>query len=276
MRIGAGVPKTASPDEWIAALRERGYRATVWPLGGDASDADADAYVEAADKADIVIAEVGAWCHNPLSADDAVRRAAIERCQLRLAQAEHVGARCCVNVAGSRGENWAGPHPDDLTDETFDLLVETVREIVDAVNPTRTCYAIETMPWVYPDSPDSYLRLINAVDRKGFAAHLDPVNMINTPLRYFRNGEFIRECFDKLAPHIRSCHAKDTRMSDELTVHISECPVGRGTLDYRTYLQCLSALEPDTPLILEHCPDEDLRAGAEHLRSLADELGVAL
>jgi hypothetical protein len=63
------------------------------------------------------------------------------------------------------------------------------------------------MPWAYPDSPDSYLRLLKAIDRKHFAAHLDPVNLVCSPQRYFASGQLIRECFEKLGPYIRSCHA---------------------------------------------------------------------
>ena len=72
--------------------------------------------------------------------------------------ADEIGARCCVNIAGSRGAKWDGPHPADLTPETFDLIVQSVREIIDAVKPTRAFYTLETMPWMYPDSADSYLR----------------------------------------------------------------------------------------------------------------------
>ena len=50
--------------------------------------------------------------------------------------AEAIDARCYVNIAGSRGgENWAGPHQENLCDNTFDLIVETVRSIIDAVGP---------------------------------------------------------------------------------------------------------------------------------------------
>jgi len=46
--------------------------------------------------------------------------------------------------------------------------------IIDAVQPTRTFYTLETMPWMYPDSPQSYLRLLQAVDRRQFAVHFAP------------------------------------------------------------------------------------------------------
>jgi len=43
---------------------------------------------------------------NPLSSDEQTRRTAIARCQAMLALADAIGARCCVNIAGSRGEKW--------------------------------------------------------------------------------------------------------------------------------------------------------------------------
>ncbi len=166
----------------MGALQRRGYRAAIWPLGGDPSEDVIAAYVNAAQRADVLIAEVGAW-GNTLARDTEERKRRIRRCQERLALADRIGACCCVNVAGSRGENWLGPHPEDLTEETFDLVAQTIREIVDAVKPVRSFYTVETMPWMWPDSPYSYLRLLKAVDRPGFAAHLDPANMINTPAR---------------------------------------------------------------------------------------------
>ncbi len=58
------------------------------------------------------------------------------------------------------------------------------------------------MPWSLPDGPDSYVKLIHAVDRKAFGVHLDVCNVINTPDRFYRNSEVISECFQKLRPWI--------------------------------------------------------------------------
>jgi sugar phosphate isomerase/epimerase len=234
------------------------------------------AYREAADRADLVIAEVGAWS-NPMSPDAGVRRAAIARCKASLALADRIGARCCVNIAGSRGEQWDGPHPDNLTEATFDAIVETVRGIIDDVKPTRTFYTLETMPWMYPDSAESYERLIRAVGRQAFGVHLDPVNLVNSPERFFRNGELIRDCFRRLGPHIRSCHLKDIALSGKLMVHLDEVRPGLGSLDYRAFLTEANRLDPNLPVMLEHLPsDEEYALAASHVRSVANEIGVAL
>ena len=277
MRLGGPIlTKWDDPGGWIAALKAHGYRAANCPVNKDDDEATVNAYVEAAAEADIVIAEVGAWS-NPVSPDDEVRRAAITKCQEQLALADRIGALCCVNITGSRGERWDGPHPDNLTPATFDLIVETTREIVDAVKPKRTYYTLETMPWMYPDSADSYLALLQAIDRPRCAAHLDPVNLVCSPQRYFGNGELIRECFAKLGPYIKGCHAKDILLRDTLTTHLDEVCPGDGGLDYVVLLQEMDKLGPDVPLMLEHMQrEEEYAAGARYIRAVAEKIGVTL
>ena len=275
MRLGGPIfEQHDTPDAWVAAVRDAGYRAAFCPVGADAPGGRVQAYASAAREADIVIAEVGAWS-NPLSCDDAERGQALEKCKRGLALADSIGARCCVNIAGSRGEKWDGPCRDDLTVETFDMIVETVREIIDDVSPAQTFYTLETMPWMYPDSADAYLSLLDAVDRPAFAVHFDPVNMICSPQRYFGNADVIRDFVAKLGPRIKSCHAKDILLQDRLTVHLDEVRPGCGQLDYRTYLRSLAELPGDIPVMLEHLPSaQEYAAAAEHVRQVAAREGI--
>lgn len=277
MRLGGPLFENyENPDQWISALRRANYSAAYCPVDSNQGDEVVQAYAKAAEKADVVIAEVGAWS-NPMSPDDKERRAALSKCQEQLALADKIGARCCVNISGSRGKQWDGHHPDNLTDETFDLIVETTRSIIDAVKPTRTFYTLEAMPWMYPDSADSYLKLIKAIDRKQFAVHLDPVNIVCSPQRYYNNAALIRDCFEKLGQYIKSCHGKDIILSDKFTVHLDETRPGLGGLDYRVYLQELNKLGPDTPLMMEHLPnEEEYKLAANYIRSIAKELRIEL
>ena len=278
MRLGGPLFKPFDdPEGWIAALKYHGYTAATTPIR-DTDDSNLiSAYAQAAQENDIVIAEVPAFGNNPISPDEETRKQGLETCQQRLALADQIGARCCVNVAGSRAERWAAPHEDSYTDETFDLIVQSVRDIIDAVNPTRSFYTMEMMPWMIPDSADSNLALLKAVDRKQFAVHFDPVNIINSPRRYFNNGALIKECFDKLGPYIKSCHAKDILMHDKLTVHLDEVQPGLGNLDYVTFLTELNKLDPDTPLMLEHLKGEEpYSQAADHIRGVAQKIDIAL
>jgi sugar phosphate isomerase/epimerase len=277
IRLGGPIfEKADDPYSWVAALRRLNYSTTFCPAGPATPPDVIAAYRRAAERADIVIAEVGAWS-NPISPNPEERSKAIANCQRCLALAEEIGARCCVNIAGSRGEKWDGPDPANDSRETFDLIVETVRQIIDAVKPSHTTYALETMPWVPPDSPDNYLALLKAVDRKGFGVHLDPVNMINCPTRAYHTGDFLRECFAKLGPHIRGCHAKDIRFASRLTVHLDECAPGEGCLDYPVFLRELAAMNRDVPVLLEHMKTaEEYHQAASYVRGVASKIGVEI
>jgi sugar phosphate isomerase/epimerase len=257
-------------------VQAKGYRAAYAPVGLDADSATIAAYRRAAEAADILIAEVGAWS-NPLDTDPVARQAAMDKCIASLRLADALGARCCVNIAGSRGVRWDGPHRDNLSDETFDLIVNTVQEIIDTVQPTQAAYTLETMPWVLPDSVASYENLLNAINRSGFGVHFDPVNLINSPARYFYNADLIREFVAELGVYIRSVHIKDILLREKLTTHLDEVAPGDGGLALDVLLRSLSRLERDLPLMLEHLPDDAAYdAAAAHVRRVAAQEGIAL
>ena len=265
-----------TPDEWIASLRAVGYRAAYCPVDTNASAELVKEYAEAAAEADIVIAEVGAWC-NPISDDPETRSAALDKCKTSLALADSIGAQCCVNIAGSRGEIWDGPHPDNLSSDTFEKIVASVREIIDEVSPLRSFYTLETMPWIFPDTADSYVELLRAIDRKMLGVHCDPVNIINSPSRYFRNGDVIKDFIQKLGANIKSCHAKDIKIRDDLTVHLDEVRPGIGALDYGVYLRELASLDNRIPLMVEHLPDANsYDLAVKHIRAVAKHEGISV
>ena len=137
--------------------------------------------------------------------------------------------------------------------------VENARKIIDAVKPKRAKFCYEMMGWSLPESPDSALKMLKAVDREAFAIHLDPCNLINSPERFYRNTDLINDCFDRLGRWIVSCHGKDLIWEVEMNVHFREVRPGRGSLDYGTYLRRLAALPQGAPLMLEH-----LDGGAEY------------
>jgi sugar phosphate isomerase/epimerase len=275
LRLGGPVfERYQDPEGWVRAVKALGYSAAYCPVGAEASGEAVKAYERAAGKAGIIIAEVGAWS-NPISPDEGERTAALEKCRRQLALADRIGARCCVNITGSRGEKWDGPAAENFTEATFEMIVETTRSIIDDVKPTRTYYTLETMPWAYPDSADSYLRLLKSIDRERFAVHLDPVNLVCSPQRYYGNGKMIRVCFAKLGPYIKSCHAKDILLSTKLTTHLDEVRPGEGGLDYVTFLKELSRLG-EVPLMLEHLPNAaEYEKAAEHIRGVAKAQGLS-
>ena len=276
VRLGGPLDAGSEDPERIAAAhREAGYRAAYCPNVPLDDAARIRAVRDAFARRDVVLAEVGRWV-NLLDADPEKRRANLTLVTEGLALAEELGARCCVDIAGSYNPDvWFGPHPDNLSDRFFDAAVQNARAIIDGVNPKRARFCYEMMGWALPDSPDSYVRLIKAVDRDAFGVHLDPCNLINSPARFYRNRELLEECFDKLAPWIASCHAKDLTWDIEMNVHFREVRPGTGALDYTTFLRRLAAVPGQPPLMLEHLSGaEEYDAARRYLLELGPSIGV--
>ena len=277
IRLGGPIfLKSTDPRELAREHRRLGYSAAYCPEAKAGDTALVHEIEKAFAAENVVIAEVGAWV-NMLDPDPGKRDKNLRYVIERLALAEAVGARCCPDIAGSYNPTvWYGPHPKNLSQEFFDATVQNCRHVIDEVKPKRTKFTIEMMGWSLPDGPDAYLKLIRAVDRKGFAVHMDVCNGINSPAKFYRSGEYIAECFRKLGAWIASCHAKDLQWIPELNVHFLEVVPGRGEVDYRTYLSELSKLPVGAPLMLEHLKTaEEYDEGKRYIMKVAGELGLA-
>jgi sugar phosphate isomerase/epimerase len=279
-RICLGGPIYLDSDDPGALAREHrrlGYRAAYIPKVERHEEDRIKAIVKEFAAQDVVIAEVGAWV-NMLDPDTEKRRRNLEYVEQRLALAEEVGARCCVNIAGSYDPKvWYAPNPKNFSQEFIDATVENCRRLIDAIKPSRTKFSIEMMPYSFPSGPDEYLKLLKAVDRRAFAVHLDICNAINTPQRMYNNGAVIRECFQKLGPWIASCHAKDLAWENYYQVCFREVIPGRGHIAYKTYLAELSKLPTQAPLMLEHLNSaEEYDEARKYIATVAGILGLSL
>ena len=277
IRLGGPIFDTPNdPEELARAHLTCGYRAAYCP---EVSLSDKEYISELRrtfEKYNIVIAEAGAWC-NLISVNNSERKKNFKYVCERLALADEIGAHCCVDFIGTfdPDSSW-GPHPDNLSVNTFELAVDTIRRILDEVKPGQAKFALEMMQWTFPDSVDSYVELIHAVDRSSFGAHMDPVNLIVSPRLYFDNGALIRECFQKLGKWIVSCHAKDIILRNKLSLHLDEVRPGLGNLDYKTYLTELNRLPNEVPIMLEHLSSaEEYTLAQGYLFCLGKDLGIS-
>jgi sugar phosphate isomerase/epimerase len=277
VRLGGPIfIKSDDPRELAREHRRLGYSAAYCPEA-KVTDTDKIRVIRDAFAAEnVVIAEVGAW-KNMLDPDATARKANLEYVTERLALADAVGARCCVDIAGSYNPKiWYGMDPKNLSKQFFDATVENCRHAIDAIRPTRTRFTIEMMPWSLPDGPDSYLSLIKAVDRPAFAVHLDVCNVVNSPERFYNNKAVIEDCFGKLGKWIVSCHAKDLAWIPEYNVHFAEVIPGRGVIDYAAYLRELSMLQVDAPLMLEHLKNSaEYDEGRAYIQKMAAQTGIS-
>src|SRR5579872_2618957 len=166
IRLGGPIfLKSDDPRELAREHRRLGYSAAYCPPADLKNTARIAEIQKAFAAENVVIAEVGAW-KNMLDPNPEARRANMQYIVERMALAEAVGARCCVDIAGSfSAKTWYGPDRRNLSREFFDATVENCRRIIDEIKPKRSRFTIEMMGWNLPDCPDSYVKLIRAVDR---------------------------------------------------------------------------------------------------------------
>ena len=282
-----GVEYKGDPEAYVLQYVDERYAAIYAPplMPGDPA---IKALVEAVAKAGLVIGEAGAW-RNLIAHDEVTRKANLQFAVDTLAAADEMGAVACVafhGTVGHAGDPWQlsdnydyGPHPGNLGEAGFQRMVETARYVIDAVKPRRTRFSLEMVPWLITGTPQEYLRLIKAIDRPAFAAHIDAANMITSPQFYFDTPRMLREGFALLAPYVVSAHAKDIVMKGGpglISFHMDEVPPGEGMLDYRAYLRELNALGRDVPLMLEHFDKPEYDRGRDHIRKVGREIGVAV
>jgi len=275
MRLGGPVFDTdIDPQALVAYHRDHGFSAAF--MRRDDDKVRRTEVCAAYREANILPAELGAYRHNVLETDPVRRQEIIDAICEHLAYADELGILCCVIHGGSyENGGWGTPNPDNLSQRAFDDTVTAVQTILDRVQPSQTKFVIETEKYVFPNNPDVYLRLIEAIDHPLFGVHLDPINMIFSPERLYMNGQFLKECFEKLGPHIVSCHSKDVTTTDRYPHHIVETYTGDGWLDEEMYLTELAKLDEDVPLMIEHLTAEQLPKAREYLFAKAEEVGTA-
>ncbi len=257
---------------------EKGFKAGYAPR----VDLDDHAQVKEAraafDRAGVTIAEVQCW-NNLLDPDPSVRSANLDATVRAIALADELGAVCALNTAGSFAAESLNHHdPRNFGREAFDAAVETARYLIDEVKPRRTKFAFEVLAMHVTDGPEAMEQLVEAVARPAFAVHVDIVNWVSSPRKYWFNGDLIRDTVARLGPYIVAAHAKDIVMEDNCdTVRLEEVSPGRGQIDYRTYLSALASLPQPVTLLMEHLETEaDYESAAEFIRGEARNANVFL
>ncbi len=124
MRLGGPIfLKSDDPPELAREHRRLGYSAAYCP-SARVEDTDRIRAIRTGFAAEnVAIAEVGAW-KNMLDPDAPKRAENLKYVTERLALAEAVEARCCVDIAGSFNPTvWYGAHTKNLSQAFFDATV---------------------------------------------------------------------------------------------------------------------------------------------------------
>jgi sugar phosphate isomerase/epimerase len=148
------------------------------------------------------------------------------------------------------------PHPENHAPETFDRLVDSLRQVSAFAEGEGMVLAVEGHVLSVLDTPQRVRDLLDAVSSPALKFNIDPVNFIGSVRDVHDTSRILNELFDLLGSDTVAGHAKDLAIRDALVLHIDEVVIGTGVLNYELFLGRFEASCPNGYILIEHLPDE--------------------
>ncbi len=211
--------------------------------------------------------------HHP---DESVRRESVRILSAAIRLHKELGARESHTAPGSLNPKGAWtPHPYNWTPQAKEQLIKSLREVAPVAEDCGVYVGMEGHVIVTLNSAETMAEVLHAVGSERVRCAWDAVNWTTLETIY-DTGRAIARMGEALGTLPISAHAKDVIIEDRLVTHISEVPAGLGLLDWDVFLPRLEALDPDLPLVVEHCTSDELPRISEFLHAKAADLGIAI
>jgi sugar phosphate isomerase/epimerase len=211
-----------------------------------------------------------------IAADPSERREGIRSLQHMCRVTRWLGAGNLYIRPGSlnpRG-SWY-PHPDNYRSETFDTLVDSLKQVCAAAEEYGVLLAVEGHVLSILDTPGRVVELIDAVGSDALRFNMDPVNFVSGVRDAYDTTSLLDRLFDDLGRYTICGHAKDFVLRDRLVLHIEEAVIGEGLLDQATFLRRFEESCPVGYVQIEHLPEDKIPQARESLDRTGLDAGVA-
>jgi sugar phosphate isomerase/epimerase len=168
------------------------------------------------------------------------------------------------------------PHPLNHSDEVFDRLVDSTKQICTVAENEGIMLAVEGGTVCPVDSPRRMKDLIDAVGSKALGLNMDPVNFVGSLDIAYDTTSLINEFYELIPDRIVGCHAKDFTVINALMPHFEESIIGQpeSLLDNEALLVGLQKVNPNAHVLVEHLPDDKIPVAAAGIRKVAERAGI--
>jgi len=219
------------------------------------------------------------------------RKAILDRLKATIRIARELGTPYVISETGTfaTDSDWVH-HPKNKTEEGYEICRDIIAQLAQEAYDHGAVFLVETYVNNVIGSVDETLRLFADVDSPGLALLMDPTNYFEDHNIDDMDNELNR-VFNALEDTICIAHAKDVvRTVDESEKHADidaaeshtfrgvgkvELPApGLGSLNYDLYLNRLSRLHPNIPIIIEHLDEPDVPRAKKFLDGKLRELGL--
>ena len=227
------------------------------------------------DDAGLEAAQINGWYEVLVHPDEAKRAEGVRGLQRMVQFASLLNAETVYVRPGSLNERGAWyPHLDNHIPATFERLIDSLVQVCRTSEQEGVPLAIEGHVLSPLDTAQHMADLILAVGSPHLTFNADPVNFIGSVYDVHDTRPVLNQLFDLLGPVTTVGHAKDLRLEDKLVLHIQECLLGTGTLDYSLFLRRFQACCPNGYLLIEHLPNEQVPLARAALLKYAEREGI--
>lgn len=215
---------------------------------------------------DIHVAVLGCYI-NPANPDEQKRRLAVDRFIEHLKYARVIGADMVGTETGRYSVDFEVV-PETYTETCYQLLLKSMREIVDAAEKLGVIVGVEAVHDHTLYSPEMMRRFLEDIDSPNVEAILDPVNLIS-PENCRNQEEVLSRAFSLYGDRITMLHVKDFRVENGAQVFEH---VGDGLFHYEPLLKWVKKEKPYITMLLENSTPERYHNDVAYLQKIYDEV----
>ena len=214
---------------------------------------------------DMTIAALGGEI-NMVHPDPEKRREGIGRMENLIAACGPLGTSAIATCTGSRHpESMWRNHPDNATDETWQVLRQTLERLLPIAEAHDVALAFEPEVNNVANTARRSRRLIDEMGSPALKVVMDAANIFGEG-ELPRMTEILDEAFDLLGDHIAIAHGKDLDHDGDAG-HLA---AGTGKLDYERYVSLLCSLPFEVSVILHGLREEQVADSVAMLKGYAD------
>lgn len=215
---------------------------------------------------DIHVAILGCYI-NPTDPDEEKRRASVAKFIEHLKYARILGADMVGTETGRYNTDFKVV-PETYTEECYQLLLKSMREIVDAAEKLGMIVGVEAVHDHTLYSPEMMRRFLDDIDSVNVEAILDPVNLVSAE-NYLEQDAVIAKALFLYGDRVSMLHIKDFRMEqgEPQFEH-----VGDGLFHYEPLMAWLKKEKPYITMLLENSNRQRYHSDVSYLQKIYEEV----
>lgn len=215
---------------------------------------------------DIHVAILGCYI-NPTDPDEEKRQAAVAKFIEHLKYARIIGADMVGTETGRYDTNFRVV-PETYTEQCYELLLKSMRQIVDAAEKLGMIVGVEAVHDHTLYSPEMMRRFLDDMDSPNVEAILDPVNLISAE-NYQEQDAVIAQALALYGDKVSMLHIKDFRMENGEPQFEH---VGDGLFHYEPLLTWLKKEKPYITMLLENSNRDRYHSDIVYLQKIYEEV----